>query len=54
MGVTSKLSLTNHLMGDSLKYSALLELLAQLETNFGRMLYLMVLMCSLSWQLYAR
>ena len=51
---TSKLSLTNHPMGDSLKYSVLLELLAQLEPNFGRMLDLMVLMCSLSWQLSAR
>ena len=41
-------------MRDSLKYAVLLELLAQLEPNFGRMLDLMVLMCSLSWQLSAR
>ena len=46
MAATSKLSLTNHPMGDSLKYSVLLELLAQLEANFGRMLDLIVLMCS--------
>ena len=43
MAATSKLSLTNHNMGDSLKYSVLLELLAQLEANFGRMLDLSVL-----------
>ena len=48
MAATSKLSLTNHPMGDSLKYSVLLELLAQLEPNFGRMLDLIVLMCALS------
>ena len=54
MAATSKLSLTNNPIGDSLKYSVLLELPAQLEPNFGRMLDLMALMCSLSWQLSAR
>ena len=52
MAARSKLSLTNHPMG--LKYSVHLELLAQLGPDFGRMLDLMVLMCSLSWQLFAR
>ena len=43
MAATSKLSLTNHPMGDSLKYSVLLELLAQLKPNFERMVDLIVL-----------